>query len=392
MNELAWTLAVPGFLVLAFSTSQAVGQGSALELAGPNTVSAESTLPSVESVTESLNSVDAAYKALSENAESFQLSFAHVKQIVQVVRPSVVHIEALKSLNNGQRSIEETGAGVLFEYNERTFVLTNRHVVDQAKHNDIRVQLADGRFFSPIRSWTDRGSDLAVLETDAPNLQVGRIGTSDNLEIGDFVVAIGSPFGLNHSASYGIISAKGRRDLQLGDDGVRYQDFLQTDAAINPGNSGGPLMNLAGEVVGINTAIASNSGANEGVGFAIPIDMAMKIARDLIDEGTVARAFLGVSLDNNYAPETALQLGLNTIYGARVAAVTPGSPADAAELVVGDVIMRVDDRVIENDSHLVHVVSMTPIGSVVAIDVFRDGEMTKVRAVVSDRKSFDPRN
>src|SRR6185503_4020578 len=149
------------------------------------------------------------------------------------------------------------------------------------------------------------------MSVAAPGLVPARLGDSGKLEIGDFVLAVGSPFGLSHSVTYGIISAMGRRDLELGDDGVPYQDFLQTDAAINPGNSGGPLLNLRGEVIGINTAIASNSGGNEGIGFTIPINMTMYVARQLIDRGSVAHAYLGVRLDMNFGPEAAAKLGLS---------------------------------------------------------------------------------
>lgn len=337
------------------------------------------------------NSVDAAYDQLRENAQSFQLPFNHIKALVQLVRPSVVHIEALKSNGSGNRSVEEAGSGFIFEHKGKYYVLTNRHVIDDVDHTNVRLQLVDGRFFYPSKIWTDKGTDLAVMETVEPQLTPCRIGTSSAVEVGDFVVAIGSPFGLNHSASYGIVSAMGRRDLQLGSEGVRYQDFIQTDAAINPGNSGGPLLDLSGEVIGINSAIASNSGSNEGVGFAIPIDMAMKIATDLIDGGEVARAFLGVSLDAHYTPEVAAQLGLRTRYGARVAGVTPSSPAEQAQLVTGDVILRFGGTVIQNDSHLVQEVSMTPIGSTVSIEVFRQGQVSQFNAVVTDRSAFDPR-
>ena len=153
------------------------------------------------------------------------------------------------------------------------------------------------------------------------------------MEIGDFVLAVGSPFGLSHSVTFGIISAKGRRDLELGDGEVRYQDFLQTDAAINPGNSGGPLFNLRGEVIGMNTAIASSSGGNEGIGFTIPINMVMMIARQLVERGTVVRAYLGVGLDDSSAPAAATSVGLPRPGGARLKCRRlPASPAEAAKL------------------------------------------------------------
>src|SRR5262249_36577839 len=148
-----------------------------------------------------------------------------------------------------------------------------------------------------------------------------RLGDSNQLEIGDYVVAVGSPFGLSQSVTSGIVSAKGRRDLDLGDEGGRFQDFLQTDAAINPGNSGGPLINLKGEVIGINTAIASNSGGSEGIGFTIPVNMAMVIVRQLIDHGSVTRAFLGVNLDSKFNASIAARLGMPQPRGARITGI-----------------------------------------------------------------------
>ena len=181
------------------------------------------------------------------------------------------------------------------EYGGKNYVLTNRHVIKHATLDNIHIRLASGQEVFPIRVWADLETDVAVMAVDSPNVVPARLGDSGNVEIGDFVLAVGSPFGLSHSVTYGIISAKGRRDLQLGVEGVRYQDFFQTDAAINPGNSGGPLLNLRGEVIGINTAIASSSGGNEGIGFTIPINIAMFVAKQLIDQGSVVRAMLGVT-------------------------------------------------------------------------------------------------
>ena len=184
--------------------------------------------------------------------------------------------------------------------------------------------------------------------------------------MGDFVLAVGSPFGLSHSVTYGIISAKGRRDLELGVEGVRYQDFFQTDAAINPGNSGGPLLNLRGKVIGINTAIASSSGGSEGIGFTIPINIAMSVAKQLIDQGSVVRAMLGVSLDSRYDDALARELGLSRRVGARVNRVNPNTAAEETEIQVGDVILMFDDVRIEDDDHLVNQVKLTPIGKKVS--------------------------
>jgi serine protease Do len=204
------------------------------------------------------------------------------------------------------------------------------------------------------------------------------------------VLAVGSPFGLSHSVTYGIISAKGRRDLELGDDGVRFQDFMQTDAAINPGNSGGPLMNLRGEVVGINTAIASSSGGNEGIGFTIPINMAMHIAKQLVERGTVTRAFLGVHLDSKFNAEAAARIGLSRVQGARITGITPNSPASSSNLEVGDVVLQFDGVRIDDDNHLVNLVSLTPVDKDVPVIVFRAGKPKAVTVRVGDRTTYEP--
>ena len=274
------------------------------------------------------------FDKLADQAVFFERQFGLIKNIIQATKPIVVHIEAKKQtspLVRGDKKskgsyVEEAGSGVVVKHNSRFYVVTNYHVIENSENEDVRVE-ADGKWFYPTRIVHDRETDLSVLFTDREDLTAARIGNSDQSEIGDFVVAVGSPFGLSHSVSYGIVSAKGRRDLELGPQGVRFQDFIQTDAAINPGNSGGPLINLRGEVIGINTAIASNSGGSDGIGFSIPSKMAMKVVRDLIDYGEVQRGFLGVSLDARFSPMRAISLGLLRPHGARVSAITPGSPA-----------------------------------------------------------------
>ena len=224
-----------------------------------------------------------------------------LRKVILLAQPTVVHIEAKKTQDGfGRKSVEEAGSGVIVEYNDKYYVLTNRHVIKHASLDNIHVGLANGQVILPTRIWSDVETDVAVMAVDAPELVPARLADSSKVQMGDFVLAVGSPFGLSHSVTYGIISAKGRRDLQLGVEGVRYQDFFQTDAAINPGNSGGPLLNLRGEVIGINTAIASSSGGNEGIGFTIPINIAMSVAEQLVDQGNVVRAILGVSLDSQY--------------------------------------------------------------------------------------------
>lgn len=319
-----------------------------------------------------------------------------LKKVVRLVKPSVVHLEAKWQRENRynsdlRSSVEEAGSGVIVRISEKDYVLTNRHVIKRAELGNIKIQLADGRLVEAQRVWTDPETDVAVIQVDEEGLVPAKIGNSKKMEIGDFVLAVGSPFGLSHSITYGIISAKGRRDLQLGDDTVRYQDFMQTDAAINPGNSGGPLISLRGHVVGINTAIASNSGGNDGIGFTIPINMAMGVAKQLVETGRVARAFLGVQLDARFGPNDAASLGLPRPMGAKISGITPNSPAASTDLQRGDVILEFDGVRIEDDSHLVNQVSVTPIGSEVSIVVHRDGTSKTLTVRVGDRSKFSSR-
>ena len=333
------------------------------------------------------------YRQLGRQAELLEAQAAVLRTVARLVGPTVVHIEAdvdrPSSLQLGRgRRVEEAGSGVITELGGKHYVLTNRHVISGAAPEDIRIQLADGRQLNPTRIWDDAETDVAVLPLEAPDLAAARLGESSRMEIGDFVLAVGSPFGLSHSVTFGIISAKGRRDLQLGASSVRYQDFLQTDAAINPGNSGGPLVNLRGEVIGINTAIASNSGGSEGIGFAIPIDMFMVVARQLIEQGTVTRAFLGVNLDVQFGHAAALELGLPRPIGARISGVTPGSPAEQAQLRADDVILQFNETAVENDAHLVILVSLTPVGDRVRLLVYRERQPEVVEATLGDRARY----
>lgn len=333
------------------------------------------------------------YRQLQQQAEYWERQAAIVKTVVKLVRPTVVHIEAEPGLpSSPQRTptqrVEEAGSGVVVQIQGKFYVLTNRHVIKGSGIGGIKIGLADGRRIYPTRLWDDPESDVAVLAVDAPHLTPARLGKSKDVEIGDFVLAVGSPFGLSHSVTFGIISAKGRRDLELGHAEVVFQDFLQTDAAINPGNSGGPLINLRGEVIGINTAIASNSGGNEGIGFAIPIDMFMFVANQLIEKGKVVRAFLGVHLDSRFGPAMAAEVGLPRPMGARVSGITTQSPAAAAGVQIGDIILQFDGCQVEDAGHLINLVATTPVGKKVPIVLFRDRKPVPIQVILADREPF----
>jgi serine protease Do len=326
-------------------------------------------------------------RELERHAQMLQAQSEVVKIVAKLVGPAVVHVEAdlpPDPQHARTRRLEETGSGVIIELNDRHYVLTNRHVIRGTAPESIRINLADGRRVHPTKVLEDEETDVAVMSVSASDIVAAPLGDSDQMQIGDFVLAMGSPFGLSHSVTFGIISAKGRRSLPGGETKIRFKDFLQTDAAINPGNSGGPLINLRGEIIGINTAIASNSGGNEGIGFAIPVNMFMTVARQLIDTGKVTRGFLGVNWNENFGPAMAAELGLPRPMGTRVTGVAANSPAEAAKVQVGDVILEFDHTPIEDGAHLSNLVSLTEVGKTVPMVIFRDRKPITVMIGVGD--------
>lgn len=343
-----------------------------------------------QSTAPATNDRDAEYQQIKHEAEALDRQLGLIRRIVKFASPSIVHIEATKTSDPGKgfasSRIEEAGAGVVISLRGSSYVLTNRHVIHPADINSIRLELNDGRRLRPLDVWTDPSTDVAVIRVDGVDLTHAMLGNSDDLEIGDFVLAVGSPFGLSHSVTYGILSAKGRRNLELGAKEIEIQDFFQTDAAINPGNSGGPLLNLRGEIIGINTAIASNSGGNEGIGFSIPINMAVIVAEQLVSHGRLMRAQLGVVLENVFDVATARRLGLSAPIGALVKSIKADSPAALAGIQVGDVIVEFEGQRVENDGHLVKTVGLTPVGSTVHMVIYRNGIASRVTAVLAPSK------
>jgi serine protease Do len=340
------------------------------------------------------------YNELAVESEHLQGMANVLRKVVHLVKPTVVHIDSVHkdtSGHYGRHTEEDAGSGTIFQYNDKFYVLTNRHVVKDSSNDSITIKLADGRELHPTRVLADPKTDIAVMAVQASALEATRIGNSNDVEVGDFVLAIGSPFGLSHSVTFGIISAKGRRDLEFeGESAVPFQDYLQTDAAINPGNSGGPLVNLKGEVIGINTAIATgtNSISSAGVGFTIPIDMAMFVAKQLIEHGTVTRAYLGVSFYNKekdkdkFSAAEFLRIGLPHPLGARLSGVVAKSPAEAANLKQDDVIVEFNGVPVEDDSHLMFLVSEVEVGKEVPIIVFRKGQTVQLTVKVGDRTAY----
>ena len=334
---------------------------------------------------------DALYNQLSRQYSLFE----HVNQtfelVSKAVSPSVVHLVAHKvgKTDDDARvgDFEETGSGVIVRADSARglFVLTNNHVVAGTSPNQIDVFLSDGRSFHPSKVWLDSKADIAVLKLDRTDLPAARLGNSDEASVGSWVLAIGSPFGLSHSVSQGIISGRGRHETDLERNGVENQDFLQTDAAINPGNSGGPLVNMKGEVVGINIAIISNHGGNEGVGFSIPINLARWIMDQLLSNGRVSRGAIGVKLHPGFESQKAQSLGLDRPQGALIQSVDPTSPAAQGGVKVGDVVLRFNATEVSDLNHFINLVSMAPIGQAADLVIWRDRREMTVRVQVADK-------
>lgn len=305
--------------------------------------------------------------------------------MLEKVMPAVVNISTTSRINSADHPLlrdpffrqffplreqrtNSLGSGVVVDA-DQGLVLTNHHVIDRA--DKIAVTLHDGRSLEGELVGSDEASDVAVIRIPTDNLQAIRIGSSESLRVGDFVVAIGNPFGLDQTVTSGIVSALGRSGLGI----EGYEDFIQTDASINPGNSGGALVNLRGELVGINTAILSQSGGSVGIGLSIPIDMVGKLVDQLLEYGDIQRGLLGVATQD-LTPQLAEAFGIDGLKGAVVSEVVAGSAAREIDLRSGDVIVRFDDVEIESGADLRNAIGVLRAGEIAEIQYFRDGRLS----------------
>ncbi len=276
-----------------------------------------------------------------------------------------------------ERQFQSAGSGVIIDA-KNSYIVTNYHVVENA--SEITITLLDNRSFTAKVLGTDEGSDLALVQAKQPNLIAMSISDSSQLEVGDYVVAIGNPFGLQHTVTAGIVSALGRSGINP--DG--YEDFIQTDASINPGNSGGALVNLRGELVGINSAILSRSGGNIGIGFAISSNMVKSVTDQLIKYGQVKRGVLGINI-LDVTSDIAKEYGLTDATGALVAGVVQGSAADKAGIKTGDIITAIDAHVMKNAAELRRSIGMLRVGDKTEVSLLRDGKPRSVTALIAER-------
>ena len=283
-----------------------------------------------------------------------------------------------------ERQFQSAGSGVIVDA-RNGYIITNHHVVENA--SEITITLLDNRSFSAKVIGSDEGADVAVLQVKQPNLIAMALGDSTRLEVGDYVVAIGNPFGLQHTVTAGIVSALGRTGINP--DG--YEDFIQTDASINPGNSGGALVNLRGELVGINSAILSRTGGNIGIGFAIPVNMVKGVMDQLIKYGQVKRGILGVQL-YNVTPDIAKEFAVAESSGALVAGVAQGSAAEHAGVKTGDIITSINGITKKDASELRNSIGMLRVGDKVEIGLLRDGRPRTVTATIAERSDLETAN
>jgi serine protease Do len=326
-----------------------------------------------------------------------------MSEVASAVKPAVVHIASTKTIEmrsapspffndpffreffgNQFRNFQQPkerkqsglGSGVIVE--KDGYILTNNHVVKGA--DEIKVQLSDKREFKGKIIGTDLKTDLAVIKIDADNLPFLKLGDSDAIKVGETVIAVGNPFGLDQTVTSGIVSAKGRANVGIAD----YEDFIQTDAAVNPGNSGGALVNIRGEVVGINTAIVSSTGGNVGIGFAIPSNMAKSVMDSLVKKGKVVRGWLGVAIQA-VTPELGKQFGVKDGKGALIGDVVEDGPSSKAGVLAGDIIIEFDGKSVSDPTGLRNAVAALPPGKTVKIKILRDGKELTIDVTISEQ-------
>ena len=302
------------------------------------------------------------------------LGHVEAKQNPLLLDPFFQHFFSVPQHQPRRQQTQSLGSGVIVDA-DKGYILTNNHVVEQA--DKISVTLRDGRQFTARLLGTDQESDIAVIQIPAERLTSLPLADSEVLQVGDFVVAIGNPFGLGQTVTSGIVSALGRTDLGI----EGYEDFIQTDASINPGNSGGALVNLRGELVGINTAILAPGGGNVGIGFAIPINMANSVMQQLIAHGEVERGQLGITAQD-LTPDLASAFGIDRDNGTVISRIEPDSPAERGQLRVGDVILEVDGKPVRGSGDVRNRVGLLRVGSTVNMTIWRDGQTLKRSLVI----------
>ena len=340
--------------------------------------------------------------SFSNENNLFSAGVPSLAPMLENVTPAVVNIYTIKETQEesnyiddpflrkffnipGQQKLKKRnrsglGSGVIIN-SKKGYIITNNHVIAKAK--DIKVRLHDGREFKASLLGADPASDIAVIKISPDNLKSLKFANSENLRVGDFVVAIGNPFGIGQTVTSGIVSALGRSGLGI----EAYENFIQTDASINPGNSGGALVNLKGELVGINTAIIGSKGGSGsvGIGLAIPVNMALGVTQQLLKYGKVKRGYLGVSAQD-LTSDLSKAFGISTNRGAIITRVKEGSPAYVAGIRVGDVVVKINNQIIENASAMRNKIGLLKLNSIISMQINRKGEIFNKKVEILEKK------
>jgi serine protease Do/serine protease DegQ len=331
------------------------------------------------------NSVDGeAFPSLAPLVERASPAVVNIRVSQTVTQRSTIGDEAFRRFfgipdsGGGSREVASAGSGVIVDA-ERGYILTNHHVVADA--DEIQVSLMDGEILDAEIVGSDEATDIALIKVEGKGLVEMPIGDSEIVRVGDFVLAIGNPFGLGHTVTSGIVSALGRTGINR----TGYEDFIQTDASINPGNSGGALVNMRGELVGINSAIISRSGGNVGIGFAVPTEIARSVMNQILDFGEVRRGLLGVSIQT-IDSDIAKALEINVDSGALISLIEPGSAAEDAGLRVDDIIVAVNDEKISGASELRNTIGLMGFGEEIEIEYIRGDEALSTTATLGEQR------
>jgi len=316
-------------------------------------------------------------------AEYFERLGKLFRQSADGATPAVVNIKVTQNRSvRGNRSpkmpIEESGSGIIAEIAQKQVILTNRHVIEEAEPNAIQILTHDRRFLSPTKISTNEDFDLAVIEVTETLPSPVRFGDSDQVHVGDIVLAVGNPFGLDRSVSMGIISAVGRRHVPGAAASTPRVGFFQTDAAVNPGSSGGILLNVRGEVIGILTAIATQGGGHDGVAFVMPINAVLRIAEQLVQKGTVLKPHIGCNFEPTISAEERRKLDIDRLVGAKIKGIATETPAEQAGLKAGDVVLMFDNTEVEDDLHITHLIAQSEIDKPVVLRINRNKEILLV--------------
>lgn len=376
---LLFALSFGAILIAALSKSNLKASGSGIEF---------KTTPPITNINPSVTDMNNAFVEISK-----------------AVTPTVVYIEVTNKAKQNQGGQQQqmpegfefffgpdqmpgeqmpsqgSGSGVIISNDG--YIMTNNHVVASASEHGIRVVLTDKREFEAKLIGTDPNTDIAVIKIEGADLPVATIGNSDNVQVGQWVLAVGNPLGLNNTVTSGIVSALGR-NVQVSGDAYSINNFIQTDAAINPGNSGGALVDISGSVVGINAAIKSNTGYFQGYGFAIPINLARNVADELIRSGKITRGYIGVQIKDVDMKE-AKGLGLDRAKGVLVQGVVKGGAGEEAGVQIGDVILKVDGQEVNASNQLQTIIGQKRPGEAVSLEIFRDGNITNKSVVLKPR-------